>query len=68
MLLMLSFIKPFTSYFPRANIHDLITPDLLHQMIKGTFKDHLVTWVEHYIRKTHSAAAANRIMDDIDRR
>ncbi|KAF6751439.1 hypothetical protein DFP72DRAFT_991344 [Ephemerocybe angulata] len=41
--------QPFTSYFPRANIHDLLSPDLLHQIIKGTFKDHLVTWVVEYL-------------------
>ncbi|KAI1781964.1 hypothetical protein LXA43DRAFT_907186 [Ganoderma leucocontextum] len=59
----------FTSHFPRADIHELLTPDLLHQLIKGTFKDHLVTWVEEYIRATaDSAAEAKRILDDIDRR
>jgi hypothetical protein len=38
--------QPFTEEFPRADIYELIAPDLLHQIIKGTFKDHLVTWVE----------------------
>ncbi|KAF8881514.1 hypothetical protein CPB84DRAFT_1817258 [Gymnopilus junonius] len=37
-------IMPFTHGFPRADIHELLSPDLLHQIIKGTFKDHLVTW------------------------
>ncbi|KAF8806880.1 hypothetical protein BYT27DRAFT_7223998 [Phlegmacium glaucopus] len=41
-------IVPFTVHFPRANIHELLSPDLLHQIIKGTFKDHLVTWVIQY--------------------
>ncbi|KAF8875365.1 hypothetical protein BD779DRAFT_1613432 [Infundibulicybe gibba] len=31
-------IMPFTYGFPRADIHELVTPDLLHQVIKGTFK------------------------------
>ncbi|TFK62832.1 hypothetical protein BDN72DRAFT_776652 [Pluteus cervinus] len=42
-------IEPFTSYFPRANIHDLLAPDILHQLIKGVFKDHLVTWIVTWI-------------------
>ncbi|KAI0365599.1 hypothetical protein BV20DRAFT_1038871 [Pilatotrama ljubarskyi] len=62
-------VKPFTSYFPRADIHELLTPDLLHQVIKGTFKDHLVTWVVDYIKATaDSECEANHIIDDIDQR
>ncbi|KAI0691935.1 hypothetical protein BC835DRAFT_1534514 [Cytidiella melzeri] len=60
--------KPFTNDFPRADIHELLSPDLLHQIIKGTFKDHLVTWVGQYLELTHGKAQANIIMDDIDRR
>ncbi|KAG2107614.1 uncharacterized protein F5147DRAFT_802059 [Suillus discolor] len=43
----------FTNDFPRADIHQMISPDILHQLIKGAFKDHLVEW-------------ADQIMDDID--
>ncbi|PBK74578.1 hypothetical protein ARMSODRAFT_985796 [Armillaria solidipes] len=39
-------IMPFTHGFPHADIHELLSPDLLHQVIKGTFKDHLVMWIE----------------------
>ncbi|KAF8167023.1 hypothetical protein K438DRAFT_1616201 [Mycena galopus ATCC 62051] len=34
--------KPFTADFPRADLHELILMDLLHQIIKGMFKDHTV--------------------------
>src|SRR5882762_4591148 len=60
--------QPFTNDFPRADIHELIAPDLLHQLIKGTFKDHLVTWVEQYLILKHGQVEAQRRLDDIDRR
>ncbi|KAG5636033.1 hypothetical protein H0H81_009333 [Sphagnurus paluster] len=61
-------VQPFTCNFPRADIHELLSPDLLHQVIKGTFKDHLVTWVGLYLTETHGETRANEIMKDIDRR
>lgn len=61
-------MQPFTVGFPRADIHQLLAPDLLHQVIKGTFKDHLVTWVEDYLVREHGKAGAAVIMADIDRR
>ncbi|KAH7903012.1 hypothetical protein BJ138DRAFT_1021251, partial [Hygrophoropsis aurantiaca] len=61
-------VVSFTNDFPRADIHELLAPDLLHQLIKGTFKDHLVTWVELYIKQEHNPKDAQRIMDDIDKR
>ncbi|EDR03636.1 uncharacterized protein LACBIDRAFT_331347 [Laccaria bicolor S238N-H82] len=46
-------ITPFTYHFPRADIHELLSADLLHQLIKGTFKDHLVQWVGNYLYLEH---------------
>ncbi len=60
--------QPFTAYFPRADIHELLSPDLLHQIIKGTFKDHIVTWVEEYLVLTHGEKGASVILADVDRR
>ena len=61
-------IIPFSCDFPRADIHELISSDLLHQAIKGTFKDHLVDWVRGWLEMTYEKAEADRIMDEIDRR
>ncbi|KAG2083637.1 hypothetical protein BD769DRAFT_1633119 [Suillus cothurnatus] len=61
-------LVPFTNDFPRANIFQMISPDILHQLVKGASKDHLVTWVEKYLRLTHRKRKAQKIMDDIDRR
>ncbi|KAF9487511.1 hypothetical protein BDN71DRAFT_1404655, partial [Pleurotus eryngii] len=58
-------IVPFTADFPRADIHKLLAPDLLHQIIKGSFKDHLVTWVEEYLHQKHTSKEASCIMDEI---
>ncbi|KAG2360595.1 hypothetical protein BDR07DRAFT_1451925 [Suillus spraguei] len=59
-------VVPFMNNYPRADIHELISPDILHQIIKGTFKDHLVDWVESYLKITHGASQAAQIMDNID--
>ena len=45
----------------------MITPDLLHQIIKGVFKDHLVDWVCEYLKHKHGKAKVNSILDEIDR-
>ncbi|KAJ3859044.1 hypothetical protein EV359DRAFT_75730 [Lentinula novae-zelandiae] len=60
-------VIPFTEDFPRADIHEMLAPDLLHQVIKGSFKDSLVEWCLDYLITTHSEARANEILDDIDR-
>lgn len=61
-------IVPFTRDFPHADIYELISSDLLHQAIKGTFKDHLVAWVGEYLEAAYETSQANRIMDEIDLR
>ncbi|KAH9023609.1 hypothetical protein EDB85DRAFT_2075297 [Lactarius pseudohatsudake] len=61
-------IIPFTNDFPRADIHESLSPDLLHQIIKGCFKDHLVSWVGDYIKAAYGKSRAEEILDDIDRR
>ncbi|THH29603.1 hypothetical protein EUX98_g4593 [Antrodiella citrinella] len=62
-------IVPFTSNFPRADIHELLSPDLLHQLIKGTFKDHLVAWVFEYIDIMYGGGVEGKaILADIDKR
>ena len=60
--------QPFTEHFPNANIYELITLDLLHQLIKGVFKDHLVEWVCEYLKHEHGKSKADSILDEIDRR
>ena len=39
----------------------------LHQVIQGTFKDHIVKWVQDY-HATEDQEMANKILDDIDQR
>ena len=54
--------------FPCADIHELLTPDLLHQVIKGTYKDHLIQWVEDYLKIVHRPSKGESILDEIDQR
>lgn len=67
---MRDFFQPFTilAGLPRAEIYELIAPDILHQLIKGVFMDHLVAWIKVYLEKMRGSANAKKIMDDIDRR
>ncbi|KAG1809306.1 uncharacterized protein BJ212DRAFT_1448759 [Suillus subaureus] len=57
---------PFTNDFPRADIHELLLFDLLHQLIKGAFKDHLIDWVAKYLKAMHRTKWSEEIMSNID--
>ena len=46
----------------------MISGDLLYQVIKGSFKDHLVMWVGEYLSLEHGEACAKDLLDQIDRR
>ncbi|KAF8149139.1 hypothetical protein B0H34DRAFT_679435 [Crassisporium funariophilum] len=61
-------VVPFTHGFPQGDIHVLLSPDLLHQLIKGTFKDHLVTWVNEFLHIRYRETCALEIIHDIARR
>ncbi|KAI0689126.1 hypothetical protein BC835DRAFT_1283602, partial [Cytidiella melzeri] len=52
-------IDPFWKNLPYCNIFTCMTPDLLHQLHKGMFKDHTVKW---------ATACVNGKKDEIDRR
>ena len=60
------YLQLFTHEFPCADIHELLSADLVHQIIKVTFKDHIVMWVNEYLMEEHGKAAVLAIIADID--
>lgn len=46
----------------------MLTADLLHQVIKGCFKDMIVEWVVSYLTLEHGEAQAKEILDEVDHR
>jgi len=57
--------QPFTNAFPHADIHELLAPYLLHKLIKGAFKDHIISLVNDHVNVEHPTQEANQILDDI---
>ncbi|KIY52525.1 hypothetical protein FISHEDRAFT_35099 [Fistulina hepatica ATCC 64428] len=45
-----SIVEPFWADLPHCNIHNCMTPDVLHQLHQGTFK-HILSWCQTLVSK-----------------
>ena len=64
---MMPMSQPYTNDFERADIHELLSGDLLHQVIKP-FKDHIIDWTLEFWNITYGEAFAGILTDELDRR
>ncbi|KAJ6552647.1 hypothetical protein DFH09DRAFT_1085820 [Mycena vulgaris] len=59
-------IIPFTREFPRADIHKMLSSDLLYQIIKGSFKDHSSHgWGSTFILNLRRMLLTNQRLDKL---
>ncbi|KZT70892.1 hypothetical protein DAEQUDRAFT_688244 [Daedalea quercina L-15889] len=60
-------VIPYTNSLPRADIHELLSGDILHQIIKP-FKDHVVDWIVDWLTLEYGEAGASVVLTEIDKR